>query len=382
MRRFRDEGHSVHIVSPVERSFQQKTQYIEKDGIKLLNVKTLNIQKTNLIEKGIGTILLAYQFHQAIQKHLQNIKFDLIIYSTPPITTTSVVRFIKKRDGATTYLLLKDIFPQNAVDLGMMKKGGLMHRYFRRKEKKLYKVSDYIGCMSQANVAYVIRHNPEINQDVVEVNPNSIDPVRKKIRPEEKMQARRKHDIPADATVFIYGGNLGKPQGIDFLTSVLAANDGKKDRFFIIVGSGTEFPKIQNWFERNQPKNAKLLSGLPKQEYDQLVQSCDVGMIFLDQRFTIPNFPSRLLSYIEFEMPVIAATDRNTDIGKIIEENNFGLWAESGDLDKMNQRIDYICQNPDARQSMGANGYAYLLGHYTTKHSYEIIMNHFSNLNK
>lgn len=145
MRRFRDEGHNVHIVSPLERRFKQKTQYIEKDGIKLLNVKTFNIQKTNLIEKGIGTILLEYQFHQAIQKHLQNIKFDLIIYSTPPITTTKVVRFIKKRDGAKTYLLLKDIFPQNAVDLGMIRKGGIMHRYFRRKEKKLYKVSDFIG---------------------------------------------------------------------------------------------------------------------------------------------------------------------------------------------------------------------------------------------
>ena len=377
MRCFRDEGHNVHIVSPIERRLKQKTQYIEKDGIKLLNVRTLNIEKTNLIEKGIGTILLAYQFHQAIHKHLKNIKFDLIIYSTPPITTTKVVHFIKKRDGAKTYLLLKDIFPQNAVDLGMIKKSGIMHRYFRRKEKMLYKTSDYIGCMSQANVEYVIRHNPEINPGVIETNPNSIEPVRKTIQPEEKMQARRKYDIPTAATVFIYGGNLGKPQGIDFLISVLMANDGKQDRFFIIVGSGTEFPKIQKWFERNQPKNARLLSGLPKYEYDQLVQSCDVGMIFLDKRFTIPNFPSRLLSYLEFEMPVIAGTDRNTDLGKIIEENKFGLWAESGDLDKMNQHVDYICQNADTRQIMGANGYSYLLGHYTTKHSYEIIMNHF-----
>lgn len=229
---------------------------------------------------------------------------------------------------------------------------------------------------------YVIRHNPEINPAVIETNPNSIEPVHKTIQPEEKMQTRGTYDIPKAATVFIYGGNLGKPQGIDFLISVLMANDRKQDRFFIIVGSGTEFPKIQKWFDRNQPKNAKLLSGLPKDEYDQLVQACDVGMIFLDKRFTIPNFPSRLLSYLEFEMPVIAGTDRNTDLGKIIEENNFGLWAESGDLDKMNQHIDYICQNADARQLMGVNGYSYLLGHYTAKHSYEIIMNHFRELRK
>lgn len=71
----------------------------------------------------------------------------------------------------------------------------------------------------------------------------------------------------------------------------------------MIVGSGTEFSKVQTWFTTNTPGNALLLAGLPKNEYDQLIQSCDVGLIFLDRRFTIPNFPSRMLSYLEYKMP-------------------------------------------------------------------------------
>ena len=138
MRHFRDKGHHVYIVSPFERRLNQKTKLIENDGIKLLNVRTLNIEKANLIEKGIGTLLLENQYHQAIQKYLQKIKFDLVLYSTPPITTVSVVKYIKQRDGAKAYLMLKDIFPQNAVDLGMIKKNGMIHRYFRNEEKKLW----------------------------------------------------------------------------------------------------------------------------------------------------------------------------------------------------------------------------------------------------
>lgn len=377
MRYFRDKGHQVYIVSPCERRHNERTRLIAENGVNILRVRTLNIQKTNFIEKGIGILCLEYQYYLAIKKYFSCVIFDLILYSTPPITLTKVVNQIKMRDRAVSYLLLKDIFPQNAVDLGMIKADGILHQYFRRKEKKLYKISDYIGCMSPANVEYIIRNNSEINPDVIEVNPNSISPGCASLNPEEKSLVKRQHGIPENKMIFIYGGNLGKPQGIDFLISVLLSNSNKDDRFFIIVGTGTEFLKIQKWFEVNKPLNAKLMQGLPKQEFDHLVQICDVGLIFLDKRFTIPNFPSRLLSYLEYKTPVIAATDENTDLGSIIENNGFGFWALSGDLDKMNQHIEYLCQNESDIKLMGERGYSYLLANYTVKQSYKIIMSHF-----
>lgn len=376
MRKFRDEGHDVFIVSPTERRQKQKTTFKKQDGITLLQIKILNIQKTNVIEKGISTLLIEHQFLAGIKKYILGVKFDLIIYSTPPITFTQVIRYIKQRDGAKSYLLLKDIFPQNAVDLAMIKRGGLIHRYFRHKEKQLYQISDHIGCMSPANVDYLICHNPEINSNIVEVNPNSIEPDSQLISEKEKIAIRKRIGIPLDATAFIYGGNLGKPQGIDFLLEVLDFNKERKNVFFVIVGSGTEFARVDNWFVTRKPENAKLTSGLPKTEYDQLLQTCDVGLIFLDRRFTIPNFPSRLLSYLEYKMPVIAASDSNTDLGKIMEENGFGLWAESGDLATMNRCIDKIAFKQDTIHKMGLKGFDYLLANYTVRNSYSIITNH------
>lgn len=157
MRKFWEEGHRVYIVFPEERRFHQSTSFVEQEGIHLLGVRTLNIQKTHIVEKGIGTILLESQFKRAIRKYLADVRFDLILYSTPPITFTNVVRFLKKRNpGAISYLLLKDIFPQNAVDLRMFSKRSLFYAYFRRKEIGLYKSSDYIGCMSPANVDFIL----------------------------------------------------------------------------------------------------------------------------------------------------------------------------------------------------------------------------------
>ncbi len=380
MREFRNKGHHVYIVSPIERKYKSPTFLKKEDGITLLKVKTFNLQKTNFIEKGIGTLAIEYQFYSSIKKYFPDIRFDLILYSTPPITFTKVVKNIKKRYQAKSYLLLKDIFPQNAVDIGLLRNGGLLHLFFRRKERKLYEVSDCIGCMSPANVEFVLKHNKSISPSKVEVCPNSIKmKIANTLSDDEKKIIKKEHNIPSEATLFVYGGNLGKPQGLDFLLRVLESNNGKTDRFFLIVGSGTEFAKIKNWFDAHRPSNALLFSELPKEEYDKVVQTGDVGLIFLDPRFTIPNYPSRLLSYLEHKMPVLMATDTNTDIGKIAEQNGYGFWTENGNLEEFNTLLDKFCSDKKLITEMGEKGYAFLKANYTVEKSYQIIMNHFEN---
>ncbi|MDE5586274.1 MAG: glycosyltransferase family 4 protein, partial [Muribaculaceae bacterium] len=372
MREFISRGNDVYIASPTERRFGKKTHLITYDHCQILKIKTFNIQKANVIEKGIGTLLLESQFDKAIKKYWGNIKFDLVLYATPPITFNRVIEGIKKRCGAQSYLMLKDIFPQNAVDLGMMKEGSLLHKMFRKKEERLYEISDKIGCMSPANCEYVLKNNPEVDSKKVEVCPNAVMPVEVlTLSDEERKALLSKLGIPSDKTLYIYGGNLGKPQGVDFLLKVVEANEKRSDSYIIIVGSGMEYPKIEQCFSSNSPKNSKLLSALPKNDYDKLVRACDVGLIFLDPRFTIPNFPSRLLSYLENSMPVLLATDVNTDMGCIAEKEGFGLWCESGDLDKFMQNMDKI--TPDSIPLMGKIGYDFLNRNYTVDKVVDII---------
>jgi glycosyltransferase involved in cell wall biosynthesis len=384
MREFIKKGHELYIISPTEKRKNKPTNLIDNGKIKILKLQIGNTQKTNLIEKGISTLTIESKFKNGIKKYFSDVKFDLVLYSTPPITLQKAVEFVKQRDQAKTYLLLKDIFPQNAVDLGMLKTSGvksLIYKSFRDKEERLYKISDYIGCMSNANVEFLLKHNPSISNEIVEVCPNSIEPIDVDISEQEKKQIREKYNLPIDKAIFIYGGNLGKPQGIDFLIECIKANENNKQSYFLIIGSGTEFGILEGFFNEEKPKHAKLLSQLPKIDYEVLANSCDVGLIFLDKRFSIPNFPSRLLSYMQASMPVLATTDINTDIGEVIESGNFGYWCESGDLERFNQLVNRLC-DLELRVDLGKNARDYLENHYTAKHSYEIIMKHFNKSEK
>lgn len=434
MRKFRDEGHHVYIASPLERRLVQcskklkvlGSELLEVDGVKILKVRTLNLQKTNVVEKGIGQLLVESQFKRAIKKYLSDVTFDLILYSTPPITFPKVIEYLKRTNPtAKSYLLLKDIFPQNAVDLGMMPGASSfpastlkaakpsvkfqvssvkswvsfgkyqLYKMFRRKEKRLYALSDYIGCMSPANVRYVIEHNPEVDPKKVEVAPNSIEapcpPKGENFENEtdkvlrennERYQIRKKYNLPLDKPVFIYGGNLGKPQGIPFLVECLEANAHRDDCHFVVVGNGTEFHYLESRIAQmkeiaqmeQKPFNVHLMKSLPKEDYDQLARACDVGLIFLDYRFTIPNYPSRLLPYLMEKKPIIAATDPNSDIGCIAEENGYGYWCPSNSVEAFTAAVDKMLQSDC--QAMGEAGYKFLLNNYTVTHTYQTIVKH------
>lgn len=371
-------GDRIYAISPTERKKKVVTHLIENDECTILKLQIGNTQKNNVIEKGFSIITLESKFVQGISYYFKNIKFDWVLYSTPPITLQKAVKYVKNRDNAKTYLLLKDIFPQNAVDMGIMSsKGvrGILYRYFRRKEELLYEISDYIGCMSNANVEYVLNNNPKVLKEKIEICPNSIKAKEQRIAYIDKLKIRKKYDIPQNKIVFLYGGNLGKPQGLDFLTQCISKCEDESI-YFLIVGSGTEYKKIKNYFDVNEPKNAKLMSGLSKIQYDKLVLACDVGLIFLSPQFTIPNFPSRILSYMQAEKPVLAATDLNTDLGKVVETGGFGYWCENGDY-KSFFRYCSLLKEENKRRIMGKKAKEYLEEYFTVEKGYQIIRSHF-----
>jgi len=265
-----------------------------------------------------------------------------------------------KKFKAKSYLMMKDIFPQNGVDIGLYGKTNPIFLYFRHHEKKLYKTSSKIGCMSLGNIDYLLEHNKyltndklELFQNTVKINPHS------KLSYEKKMKMREKYGLDKDDVVAIFGGNFGKPQGLDFLLDVIDAYKNDKRLKFILIGRGTEKNRIFSKIKEKEYKNVFTYDYIPRKDYEDLTRACDIGLIFLDKRFTIPNYPSKTLSYFECSLPIMAAIDKNTDYGRMLEDTKSGFWVENGDLKAFENKFDKLIGDRKLRQMMGKNGRRY-----------------------
>ena len=363
-------GHHVTIICPIERR-EGKYTWVEHHGnLTILHVWILNYQKTSWIEKGISLLTLRYFMQYAVRKKLNLVNVDLLYYSTPPITIASLIYFLKRKYNCKTYLLLKDIFPQNAVDLAYFGGKSWLFRYFRRIEKQLYRVSDHIGCMSPRNIAYLIQHNDEVDSHRVELNPNSIEP--QEIIAYDRNWLFKNYGIPREPCLVVYGGNLGKPQCIPFLVRAIESLSNETKVFFFVIGDGTE----RHHLEKIQHKvpNFKWIPSVPRTEFQYIVSVADAGLIMLDERFTIPNFPSRLLAYLEAELPVFLSVDETTDIGEIAEKAGFGVSSRSGDLSHFRERINFFISQKENWKEMGRTGKKYLIQNYHVQISFQKII--------
>ena len=362
-------GHDVTVVSPREKREGGKTELLQKDNYKILKVYTENIQKTSFIKKGIATVLLPFRFKKAIKKYIDYKHYDLIMCSTPPITLAPLMAFLKRKSAAKMFLLLKDIWPQTMVDMGALKEKGIICRYFREKEKKMYKTADYIGCTSKANIDYVKNHN-DVDEGKLLIVTNGLS---KDVLPQnEKIDLHDKLGINKDKKIFFYGGNLGVPQGIDFLIECMKKTSDNENIHYLICGQGTQRCLLEEYVSSNQAKNVTLLDYLPQDEYTKTVASVDVCMVFLNHKFTVPNCPARFYAYMQGGKPILAVTDEATDIKEDIEKGGFGWWCASNDSDKFAQLVNEA--NSSDLERMSVNSREWFDKYYTTEIAYKTII--------
>lgn len=369
-------GHEVTVIAAEERKNYYNSDFTEERGCEVLRVKVGNMYNVNLVEKGISVITVPYFIREAIKEKLNHRRFDLILFEAPPATLAKVIMFAKRKFHAPAFLMMKDIFPQNAIDIGIMKKGIIYH-YFRLKEKKLYRTADMIGCMSEGNRDYLACHN-KIADSKLTIFPNTKRIHQLPVR-HEGFVMRKKYGIPEDKVIFVFGGNMGKPQGLPFLCNAIKNMKNKRDAYFVLIGKGTEKVYVQETLK--ECSNALVLDSLPRDEYEQLILECDIGIVSLDYRFTIPNYPSRILSYMEYSIPVLAVTDKNTDFQNLIKEADCGVWCYSGSLKDFGKAVEKLTNNADMRYRMGQNGRNYMEKYFDVKISVKMLEDYFAGVN-
>ena len=370
---FRNNGHLVYVATLLEKKYNRNTYLERVKDINILRVRAGDWFNTNsVIKKGLTTITIANYFKKDIKKYFNKIKFDLVIYPTPPITFAPVVKYLKQRDKCASYLILRDIFPQNVRDLGLLN-NKLLFNYFRRKEKQLYDISDYIGCMSKGNIQYVLDHN-EVDENKLEILYNW----GKVIHNNEVLtiDCKKKYGLE-NKFVAVFGGNIGLPQELEFLLELTKEYKDRSDIVFLIVGKGAQKEKVVNIINSEGLSNVIITDYIPRNDYQNLLKQCDIGLINLNRKFTIPNMPCKIVDYFNASIPILASTDKNTDLKQFLQDEKAGLWSETGDLKAYKSNFEKLLNDENLREELGKNGRKFFEENLSVERAYQIIIKHF-----
>lgn len=376
-KQLRDEKHEVTIVTLNEKKNKNiiEDEFEIEEGMKVLRVGCGNYFNVSNKEKIKTALTLPLKLKKSIFKNLKLEKYELIIYPSFPINfrLEYLIKELKKKYNAKSYYIHRDHFPYNALDLGMIKKG-IIFNYFKWEEKKLLEISDFIGCMSEENKKFILKNNNNFGLDknihlLRNWGENIIESPRKK----NKINIRKELEYAEDDFILVFGGNMGKPQGLEMLQEVIKKLKKESKIKFLFIGRGTEKNIFYKMSETN--KNIKVLDYIPREKYLEILKNCNMGIVMLTKKFTVPNFPSKTTEYLKIGLPILAAIDTATDYGKVLKiEMKAGDFVLHGNIEEYCKKIIYYKNNKNKLLEYSNNGKKYYSENLQVKYAAKIIM--------
>jgi O26-antigen biosynthesis N-acetyl-L-fucosamine transferase len=364
---FHRRGHDVTILAPSNQMAQDCEVSIE-DGLVVARVKTPRIKGASKLLRGIHEARLSSLVWKRAGKFLGDRPSDLIVFYSPTIFWGALVRRLKSLWHCPAYLILRDIFPQWAVDAGVLHRG-LIYEYFRRKEIEQYNQANVIAVQSPGDLEYFANNFAQRNYPLeVLYNWTATHEVN---LPQTQYRATLGLQ---DKVVFFYGGSLGVAQDVDNILRLASNLKGRPDIRFLLVGDGTEVPRMRKVMAENNLGNILLLPPIEQREYLSMVSEFDVGLIALDRRLTTHNIPGKLLGYMYKGMPILGSVNHGNDLFTLIEKANAGYCIENGEDESLQEAAIKLASDSQLRLQMGKNARSLLEDRFSAEAAVEQIL--------
>lgn len=267
---------------------------------------------------------------------------------------------VKKKYGAKLVLNIQDIFPQNAIDLGVIK-NPLLIKFFERMEIKAYRSADRIAVHSESNKRF-LTDRKGIPSNKIYILHNWVD-IKQFINVNGSGSYREKYGLN-DKFILLFAGVIGPPQYLDLLINVAKEVKEMPDITFLFVGDGMEKDRLMKMVEECKLKNVIFKPFVSKEEYPGLVKDVNVGLVCLSSKNKTPVIPSKILGYMAASVPVVAFLNRESDGHSLIKDAGCGYSAVSDDFKRAPGIILKIYKERDKLMQYGENGFKYVSAHF------------------
>lgn len=327
-REFVRQGHSLCVLLPAPNQ-SEPWRLEEFDGVQVLRVKAPRTKDIGYVRRTLAELTMPFAMLRNLRKSpLAKERWDGVVWYAPSIFHGPLVSALKKSSRCNSYLIIRDIFPEWAVDMGLMGRG-LPYRFFDAVARYQYSVADVIGVQTPGNRQYFAPwlKQPSRQLEVLQNWLGKPAQVRCSIRVDQSTLAGRK--------VFVYAGNMGVAQGMDILLDLAEKLRNRTDVGFLFVGRGSDTARLKVAAQSRQLDNLVFFDEIDPDEIPDLYAQCNAGIVALDPRHKSHNIPGKFLTYIQSGLPVLANINAGNDLAQMIRDEGVGQVCESNQVDEL-----------------------------------------------
>lgn len=363
---FVKEGQEVTVLAPGKRELSTK-----EGNLRVIRYNAGRIKNTSKLRRAVNESLLWIRALPIYFFDLRKDRHDLIIYYSPTIFFGPIVHILKRSWNCPAYLILRDIFPQWAIDQKILKKNSLITTYFKCFEKINYAAADIIALQSPKNLEWFGAHFSTNKKLSVLYNWTNV--LERDHLLADMNKYRKKLNLEGKV-VFFYGGNMGKAQDMMNLIRLAKNMLQKTNVHFVFVGLGDEVDLVKKAIIDYRLTNTTYMGTVDQSEYLLLLREFDVGLFSLHKSHASHNFPGKLLGYMQNRMPILGSVNPGNDVKELINQYGAGHIAINGQDDELASYAHKLSNDPALREKMGDAASRLLKSHFSVEQSTKKIL--------
>lgn len=307
--------------SGYEKSYNTQNKALDS-RIKIYRIGLPDLNKNKILQRILRLLLLTLKMSWAILVKVK--KNDNVLLTTNPTFLIITISLIKKIKSFNLEILVHDVFPENLVPAGLIKKDSLKYKLLSKLYNYSYKKADRLIVLGE-DMRELMLEKTSPKKIKIDIIPNWAD---NDIHPIDDFNMSEYLGIDLKGKlVFGFAGNLGRVQGVlEFID--LFNRSENLNIVLIIIGDGAMRLDILNKIKNESLQNIYYLGAKPRSEQNLFLNACNVGVITLVNGMKGLGVPSKTYNLMAAGKPLFYIGDENSEIDVYVNKYNCG-WSFS-----------------------------------------------------
>ncbi len=302
----------------------------------------------------LGRILSYASFYPlALWKALTLPRMDVVVSLTTPPLLSVVGTAVKALRGSRHYIWEQDIYPDVAVNLGVIKEGGVLDRGMGLLADGSRRHADGLLSLGECMTERLARRGVPRQQIYQTENWSNAQAITPRPRPGDP-----------DQLVLLYSGNLGLAHDLDTFTQAMDALRDEDHFRFLFVGGGSRRAELEQFTQDRSLQSVEMRGYVRRDLLSEGLAMGDIGVVLQNDNCSGLVVPSKVYGIMAAGRGVLFIGPADATPALTIERHGCGWRVASGDVDGLVRLLRHLAAHPEEVRAAGERARLALEQHY------------------